>query len=185
MSKKHKKMLFPMALTALTIALAGCTQDENDYYVIDQEVTKQDVYKTLDDCMADWGDAQLCQAQPNPQGQQVQQSGSTTFMPIILGSFSGPEYHYSDRKAIHNGKVYNPKGTHAYASTKAAPASAAYMATKSSFFKSNPTIAKQAFPGTTNMTTKGGMMSSSKSSSGSVKSGSFGGAGKSGGFGGG
>jgi hypothetical protein len=185
-----KGFKFPLLVASLSVLMIGCqeeTQFDNDFVLMD-EVTQKDVYKTLDECMADWQDASICAplseqevAEQNKQLQQFHQSNSGTFVPIIMGSFHGPEYSTGTRSIIHNGKVYTPTKHSYMTSTRPGMATPGYMTAKSSYLKANPQ-ARQMFPHSVSKP----QSFSAKSTSGSVRRGGFGSTGRAGGgFGGG
>ena len=185
-----KNFKFPLLVASLSVIMAGCqeqTEFDNDFVLMD-EVTQRDIYKSLDECMADWADATICAPlseqqvkEQNAQLQQHAQSNGGVFMPIIMGSFGGPEYSTGTRSIIHNGKVYTPSKHSYMTSTRPGMATPAYMTAKSSYLKANPS-ARTMFPHSVQRPST----FSGKSTSGSTRSGGFGFTGKAGGgFGGG
>lgn len=82
----------------LSVTTAGCDTTEQE---APKSTANRDVYTSLDDCVADWGDQELCERQVKEGREHLEKmaaakasSGSGgTFMPI----FFGPTYHGSDR----------------------------------------------------------------------------------------
>lgn len=75
------------------------------------QVTQRDVYHNLEDCVADWGDVELCQktlSDAEAKAKQASSNGSTSAF-----VFFGPSYMGSDRYVSHNGQVYAPSTTRA------------------------------------------------------------------------
>lgn len=112
------KMKFPILLSILMAGtMAGCSPVEPEEEITS---TQKDAYKSLQDCMDDWGDKDLCmqaqetmQAQANAQAQANQQGGGTNV--AVVPIFYGPEYHSGQRTAYNaQGKAVFPKGNHAY-----------------------------------------------------------------------
>lgn len=112
------KMKFPILLSILMAGtMTGCSPVEPEEEVTS---TQKDAYKSLQDCMDDWGDKDLCmqaqetmQAQANAQAQANQQGGDTNV--AVVPIFYGPEYYSGQRTAYNaHGKAVFPKGNKAY-----------------------------------------------------------------------
>lgn len=130
---------FPFALAILMAAtLTACSGDVEDETV----ETQRDVYKTLDDCLSDWGDKEMCmqaanaQAQANAaQQQQQQNAGGGSVVPVFIPMFYGPEYDVNKRVAYSkSGNVISPKGNHAFRKTPRLQPSGSYFSKKSAFY---------------------------------------------------
>ena len=99
-------------------SLSGCGLD---YDPADQAV-QRDVYTRLEDCMADWGDAQLCTQQ---QPQQVASSGGGGGT-YVHTYYHGPEYYPGSRQTYRNGQVITPQRASAVSTTAPRAPSAAF-----------------------------------------------------------
>lgn len=98
MGKKTKNL----SLVLVPILLAGCGTDIPD-------AQQRDVYTKFEDCMADWGKAELCQQMQQAEAQQFAQQ--TTGVPGGGGShlvYWGPNYYPGDRSVYYNGQQYTP-----------------------------------------------------------------------------
>ena len=92
-----------VALFLVPVLLAGCSDVE--------DAQQRDVYTKFEDCMADWGQQELCvqlgqadaaQFAEETTGVQGGGSGAHTIL------FWGPHYYPSDRSVIHNGRTITP-----------------------------------------------------------------------------
>lgn len=159
-------------VVALATTVSACdTTDSSDI-----KTSQRDVYKTLEDCVADWGDTELCERQQAEAKalaeKQAQSSGGNgshvSFVPIFLG----PSYSPSDRSAYVNGNRYVPPSTKATSTasylrnTKTGVVSApSYRApSPSTFSPSAP--ARPAFSAPTSSVSRGGFGATGSSSSG-------------------
>jgi uncharacterized protein YgiB involved in biofilm formation len=75
-------------------------------------IGQRDVYNTLEDCVADWGDTELCQQEMKAAREHAEKmaaaqahSGGGTVVPMI---FWGPTYYGSERSVTHNGVTRTP-----------------------------------------------------------------------------
>jgi uncharacterized membrane protein YgcG len=88
-----KRGTLPFAI-AISTSIVGC-----DTTGPVASTTHRDVYHSLEDCVADWGDVELCEQQMKEAREHAeklaaahaQQSGSTV-IPTIVPMFFGPEY---------------------------------------------------------------------------------------------
>lgn len=104
----HNRRAIVLALSAaIIIGTAGCDEVKEDQ--------NQDVYTRLEDCVADWGDKDLCERQIDRQIEQQKAQaaqagssaggGSTNIVPVFLG----PLYTGSERSYTYpNGSVRRP-----------------------------------------------------------------------------
>ena len=91
-----KRGTLPFAI-AISTSLVACDTTGAD------RVAHRDVYHSLEDCVADWGDIELCEQQMKEAREhaekiaaaQAQHSGGT--VPLIIPMFMGPEYIGSSR----------------------------------------------------------------------------------------
>jgi hypothetical protein len=97
-------------VVALAVTVAACD-------MTDQPKTAQrDVYNSLEDCVADWGDTELCQQQMKEAREhqlkmaeaQAKSGGNASMIPFI---FMGPSYYGDSRAVTHNGQTIVPKST--------------------------------------------------------------------------
>lgn len=82
------------------------------------KVTKRDMYATLEDCVADWGDTELCEREMKESRAHVQKMAeaqaktSGASMPVILPMFMGPSYSGDTRSyTTPAGKTITPATT--------------------------------------------------------------------------
>lgn len=78
------------------------------------EIKQRDVYHSLEDCVADWGEVELCErqiAQAKADAEKNKQTSSSSSVPAFI--FFGPSYTGSDRYVAHNGRTYVPSTTRA------------------------------------------------------------------------
>lgn len=127
------KMKFP-TLLAILMASASMTACVEEPMEDEVQTTQKDAYSTLDSCLEDWGDKELCTkameasiAQQQAQQQQAQANGgdTTVIAPLI---FYGPEYSSGQRSAYNSkGQAIFPKGNHATKTTPPLKPSNTYM----------------------------------------------------------
>lgn len=117
----HLHLVVALAATVIVTACDTTTNTPSEA-TDSKSVSQRDVYHSLADCMADWGDSELCDKQQAEAKalaqQQAQNSGghSTSFVPIFLG----PMYSPGDRSAYMNGNRYSP-------ATQGAASTATYL----------------------------------------------------------
>jgi hypothetical protein len=91
-----------ISLVLIPILLAGCGAKIPD-------AQQRDVYTKYEDCMADWGKAELCQQMQQADAQQFVQN--TTGVTSGGGSnliFWGPSYYPGSRSVSYNGQQFAP-----------------------------------------------------------------------------
>lgn len=109
--------------------LNGCDYDPAE------EPVQRDVYKSLEDCMADWADKTMClKAAELQEGQRKkiadnQQHGSTVIMQPYY--FYGPEYVPGSRISYHNGAAIIPRSSNFVQSTPKFTPSSSFSASRS------------------------------------------------------
>lgn len=117
-----KKISLPLVV-ALAATVSACDMAPDD-----DKPAQRDVYSTLEDCIADWGDTALCERQMTEarehelkmaQAQRDNGGGSSAFVPL----FMGPSYYGDSRAISHNGQTYAP---------------ATSRASRTAFFARNP-----------------------------------------------
>lgn len=95
----HKKIVLVLVPALMGL---GCTPEPEQ---------QRDVYKRVEDCMIDWGDAALCtemakaeaqQFAASSQGDAAVQGGSSVF-------FWGPSYYPGERSVDYNGRTYHAR----------------------------------------------------------------------------
>lgn len=87
---------------ALAITVSACdTTDHSN----EKKPSQRDVYASLEDCVADWGDIELCQQEMKESREHQEKmaaarasgsSGGSTFVPI----FMGPTYYGDSRSVV-------------------------------------------------------------------------------------
>lgn len=82
------------------------------------KTAQRDVYHSLEDCVADWGDTELCEKEMKEARDhalkmaEAQAKASGGSMPVILPIFMGPTYYGDDRRAVSSsGSTVVPKTT--------------------------------------------------------------------------
>lgn len=101
-------------LLATTVSACDMTSTDTNS---DEKPSQRDVYRSLEDCVADWGDTELCERQIADAKKEAEklaaQSGSgshVSFVPI----FFGPSYSPGDRSVYtQTGQRYSPATTRA------------------------------------------------------------------------
>lgn len=100
---KHKSINTSL-IVALSIFIGACDVTEDTTQTHKEKVEQRDVYSSLEDCVADWGDTELCQQQMKEAREHAEkmaelrakQGGTgTSFVPI----FFGPSY-IGDNRSI-------------------------------------------------------------------------------------
>jgi uncharacterized protein YgiB involved in biofilm formation len=122
-----------------------------------EQVAQRDVYSgpnALENCIADWGNAELCKQQLNEAERKAMQgvptSGGGGASQVFLW---GPGYYGSDRTVTHNGYAYTPQ-------TSRAERTAAF----NSQFK--PTSFNTPRPAGTSVSSRGGFGATGRSAGG-------------------
>ena len=166
----NKVINLPLVV-ALAITVSACDTTSSD----ETKISQRDVYTSLEDCVADWGDTELCEKQQAEAkalaAKQAQSSGgnSMAFVPIFLG----PSYSPGDRSTYLNGNRYTP-------ATSQAASTASYLRNSKTGVLSAPSYAAPTKP-TFNPSNP---RPSFTSPAGGVSRGGFGSAGRGGSFGG-
>jgi uncharacterized protein YgiB involved in biofilm formation len=105
-----------LSTVALVVILAGTvaacdttgpTQEANKH------IGQRDVYHTLEDCVADWGDTDLCtqqmkEAREHAEKMAAAQAKSGSSGASIVPIFWGPTYYGDTRSVSHNGQTVSP-----------------------------------------------------------------------------
>lgn len=106
----QKYIQLPLVVTlAATVAACDTTASNPE-----EKVTQRDVYASLEDCVADWGDTELCERQQKEAHEHAEKmaaaqshsgGGGVAFVPMFFGpSYSG------ERTVTHNGRTITPSG---------------------------------------------------------------------------
>lgn len=108
--KKTTKLCLLLFLTS-SVSACDATQTPEEPK---QKISQRDVYNSLEDCVADWGDTELCTQQMKEAREHAEKmaaaqghSGGGTFI------FWGPSYFGDSRSINHNGKTITPTTTNA------------------------------------------------------------------------
>jgi hypothetical protein len=94
MENKKKAVLMLTPLLAATV-ITGCG---------DAEQTKRDVYSSQEECIKDWGDAEMCTRPPKEDEDEYYRHNHGVYHPI----FWGPTYYGSDRTVVYKGQTISP-----------------------------------------------------------------------------
>lgn len=124
-----KRKTNTLSLVLVPLLLAACGAD-----IPDEQ--QRDVYTKFEDCMADWGKAELCQ--------QLQEADAAQFAQQTTGVsgggshviFWGPSYYPGDRAVSYNGQNYAPT------SNRAMSKPFAIRSTSSAAARSSPATAR-------------------------------------------
>ena len=110
-SSAPRLVVIPLIVAAA--AVSGCEDDPT---------VQQDRYKSLTECMADWGNEELCMRAPTSEARTA--GGSTSYIYTHPYYFYGPTYYPHDRVYTdpHTGNSVRPGGSNAFDVAKA-PAS--------------------------------------------------------------
>lgn len=105
-----KKISHLSLIVLLAGTVAACDEKTSEEK---KHIGQRDVYNTLEDCVADWGDTELCQqemkaAREHAEKMAAAQSHSGGGSPIIAPIFWGPTYYGDSRSVSHNGKTITP-----------------------------------------------------------------------------
>lgn len=110
-----KKVVPLVVVLATTVAACDMTATEQEQHT---KTSQRDVYHSLEDCVADWGDTELCQEQMKEAREhqekmaaaQAQSGSGASIIPIPM--FFGPSY-VGERSVVHNGREITPSSTKA------------------------------------------------------------------------
>ena len=168
MSKVIKLSL--VALLAGTVSACDVTDNS-------EKPAQRDVYTSLEDCVADWGDTELCERQIKEAREHAEKmaaaqakdgGGGMAFVPL----FFGPTYYGNDRY------YRNSQGDYYQPTTQRARQSVGWNSTTRTPVVAPPRPPTPAFTGaprSTSFTTTTSRPATSTTSSGSVARGGFGG----------
>jgi uncharacterized protein YgiB involved in biofilm formation len=127
MKRKSSRIVLLLASAGLVAPfIQGCSDEMEDSMVAEAHApVKRDVYASMEECIADWGDKDLCvKAAEMASQQQAQQSSGGTYSngAVVYHHFYGPEYSYSgDRYITRNGQIYRPTSNSAVSSSRFTP----------------------------------------------------------------
>lgn len=120
------------------------------------ETTTKDVYKTLDECMQDWGDKEMCtqaataQAQVNQAQAQAaanqSNGGGGGVVPVFIPMFYGPEYTAGERKVVYRDRIVSAKSNHAFKTTPRLKPSTGFLTSRNTFAQKYPGQFAKAMP---------------------------------------
>jgi len=121
-----KKEIFLIILFASLLS-ACAPPHPDDVEASNPKPTQQDAYARIEDCLADWGDKELCmqaekaQQEAYAQAQQSQSSGdssSIVFLPLFFGPSYEPGHRYvtTSSGVKYTPKTYNGTGKPLYSS---------------------------------------------------------------------
>lgn len=134
-----KKVISLPLVVALAATVSACDMTGND-----QVASQRDVYKTLEDCVADWGDSELCEkqmadAKAEAEKKAAQSNSNGGSHVAIIPLFFGPSYSPGDRYVYRNGERYIP-------TTSKASSTAAYFRNTKTGVVSKPSFASPSKP---------------------------------------
>lgn len=104
-----------LSLVVLLATTVAACDDKTPTSEEKKHIGQRDVYNSLEDCVADWGDTELCQQEMKAAREHAEKmaaaqakSGSGGGMPIIAPIFWGPTYYGDSRSVTHNGVTRTP-----------------------------------------------------------------------------
>ena len=95
-SKRRASKTLPLLLvtSAAVVNLTGCGDDEPNSNL----ATVRDEYKSLEDCVEDWGSSVPCEPQKAPEGSSsLSNTGNTSGSHVYTGHYFGPSYYDGHR----------------------------------------------------------------------------------------
>ena len=155
---RQRRGKIALALIPVLATMAGCSYDPSETGAPMQ----RDVYRKVEDCIADWGNPELCAKVADAEAKQFAQSvgvdGSGGHSSVI---FWGPSY-YPDARSVHyNGQTYSPATSRAMSRPfSVAPSSSAFARTSPGTAARSPSVSSGAV-------SRGGFGSSGHSASAS------------------
>lgn len=141
--KKSKSIMLIIAPILSTVLFNACGGGD--------AATNRDVYQTREDCLKDWGDAELCEEMNDNDSDDYRRSGGV----FIAGGrpIWGPPYYPGDRTVVYKGRTITPT----YKSTSMTP----YVVTSRSSSSARTSVSSPR----SSSTTYGGLGGRSSSSS--------------------
>lgn len=105
--KKYIQLPLVVALSATVVACDTTEQTPSE------KISQRDVYNSLEDCVADWGDQELCESQMKEAREHAEKmaaanashGGSSV---VVLPMFFGPEYSGSRSYTNSSGRTITP-----------------------------------------------------------------------------
>jgi uncharacterized protein YgiB involved in biofilm formation len=95
--KKSKKVTLVLTPILSAVMLVGCGGGEDE---------ARDVYASVDECLKDWNEAELCEKMDSDSENEYRRSHSGVLYPM----FWGPRYYPSDRAVLYKGREISPRG---------------------------------------------------------------------------
>ena len=95
--KKSKKVTLLLTPLLSAVMMVGCGSGEDE---------ARDVYASVDDCLKDWNEAELCEKMDSDSENEYRRSHSGVIYPM----FWGPRYYPSDRAVMYKGREITPRG---------------------------------------------------------------------------
>lgn len=157
-STKHMKKISQLSLVVLLAGtVAACDATDHTKEQSGQKIGQRDVYNSLEDCVADWGDTELCtqqmkEAREHAEKMAAAQAKSGGSVPAILPIFWGPTYYGDTRSVTHNGREYTPTSSKA---TRTANVFNGPNGARTISYAAPPTVTKSA-SGATTTVSRGG-----------------------------
>lgn len=113
--RRSSKALPLMLVTSATVVnLAGCGEDESNNNL----ATVRDEYKSIEECVQDWGSTEPCEPQKAPPGSSsLSNTGNTSGGHVYTGHYFGPSYYEGQREQAQRsflGNRINANGSSAY-----------------------------------------------------------------------
>lgn len=93
-----------IAVLLLAAGIGGCGYDPA------ADTVQRDVYTRLEDCVADWGNQELCAQTLQAENQQEQRDASGNVVMVPQYVFHGPAYYPGNRSVTYSGRTVTPTG---------------------------------------------------------------------------
>lgn len=159
---------------SLVTALAGTVSACDASDVGENKPAQRDVYTSLEDCVADWGDTELCERQQKEarehelkMAEANKSSGGSDSGASFVPLFFGPTYHGNDRfYRDSRGEIYHPTTQRARQSVGWNPQTrqiTTLTRTATPVFKGNPSSVLASRSAASSRTFSGSRVSSSSS----------------------
>jgi uncharacterized protein YgiB involved in biofilm formation len=113
-TKRRVSKTLPLMLvtSAAVVNLTGCGEDDPNAHL----ATVRDEYKSLEDCIEDWGSSVPCEPQKTPEGSSsLSNTGNTSGGHTYTGHYFGPTYYDGQRDLAQRnflGSRYNGNVSH-------------------------------------------------------------------------
>lgn len=153
----YRRKKVALALVPMFLAMSGCGYDPSQ----DGAPMQRDVYTKVEDCIADWGNAELCSKVADAERAQFAKSVGVAHDGGSSIIFWGPSYYSGSRSVDYGGRSYTPL------TSRAMSKPFSVTPNSSSFARSSPGTASRPASGVSSSgsSSRGGFGSSGHSAS--------------------